>query len=364
MSSAARPLIVPTAHPQLEEALRLKLERRVATAGGLGELVPLALRLGLIQGTLRPRLRQPQLLLFAGDHGLAVDLNPPQHHSTAAQIEDLLACRVPLPVFAHQQGMTLDIVDCGLASAMPARPGMLLRKIAHGTRNGRVTAAMTLDQVNAALRAGMEIAKALPGNVLGCAGLGVGSGASAALVISRITGLPLRELVRSGARMDEDELNHVLTVLHSAHSRHPGSEDPVQALASFGGFEMAVMVGAMLVAASKRHLLLIDGMTACAALMLASRIATPVTDYCVFCRSQTHHGLDRALGLFQASALLELGLDTTDGTGACLSWPLVHSAAALLTELSEEDVSQPAGMDAPVVQSLYDPSSPTIPGLP
>jgi len=167
MSSAARPLIVPTAHPQLEEALRFKLERRVATAGGLGELVPLALRLGLIQGTLRPRLRQPQLLLFAGDHGLAVDLNPPQHHSTAAQIEDLLACRVPLPVFAHQQGMTLDIVDCGLASAMPARPGMLLRKIAHGTRNGRVTAAMTLDQVNAALRAGMEIAKALPGNVLG-----------------------------------------------------------------------------------------------------------------------------------------------------------------------------------------------------
>jgi len=123
-------------------------------------------------------------------------------------------------------------------------------------------------------------------------------------------------------------------------------------------------IGAMLVAASKRHLIMVDGMAACAALLIASRIAESVTDYCVFCRSQTHHGLDRALGLFQASALLELGLDTTDGTGACLSWPLVHSAAALLTELSEEDVSQPAGMDAPVVQSLYDPSSPTIPGLP
>ena len=134
--------------------------------------------------------------------------------------------------------------------------------------------------------------------------------------------------------------------------------------AQYGGFETAVMVGAMLVAASKRHLIMVDGMAACAALLIASRIAESVTDYCVFCRSQTHHGLDRALGLFQASALLELGLDTTDGTGACLSWPLVHSAAALLTELSEEDVSQPAGMDAPVVQSLYDPSSPTIPGLP
>lgn len=356
MSSAARPLIVPTAHPQLEEALRFKLERRVATAGGLGELVPLALRLGLIQGTLRPRLRQPQLLLFAGDHGLAVDLNPPQHHSTAAQIEDLLACRVPLPVFAHQQGMTLDIVDCGLASAMPARPGMLLRKIAHGTRNGRVTAAMTLDQVNAALRAGMEIAKALPGNVLGCAGLGVGSSASAALVISRITGLPLRELVRSSARMDEDELNHVLAVLHSAHSRHPGSEDPVQALASFGGFEMAVMVGAMLSAAERRMLILVDGMSACAALLVASQIAPAVVDYALFCRSTDHRGLDVVLAGFESAALLALGLESIDGTGTALSWPLVRAACALLTEVEDTvEPMPPPAEPAETTPSDFDP---------
>ena len=99
--------------------------------------------------------------------------------------------------------------------------------------------------------------------------------------------------------------------------------------------------------------------------MVASRIAESVVDYCVFCRSRTHHGLDRALSLFQASALLELGLDTTDGAGACLSWPLVGSAAALLTELGEadDDRSQPAGIDPPVIQSLYDANNPTVPGL-
>jgi nicotinate-nucleotide--dimethylbenzimidazole phosphoribosyltransferase len=97
-----------------------------------------------------------------------------------------------------------------------------------------------------------------------------------------------------------------------------------------------MMVGVMLVAASKRQLLMVDGMSALAALLVASRIAPPVTDYCVFCRSRVHQGLDRALALFRATALLELALDCADGTGAVLAWPLVRSAAALLGEADDE----------------------------
>ena len=92
---------------------------------------------------------------------------------------------------------------------------------------------------------------------------------------------------------------------------------------------------------------MVDGMPACAALMVASRIAPTVTDYCVFCRSHSHSGLTQTLSLFQAMALLELGMESIDGTGATLAYPLVRSAAALLTEVAEgEDPgpSQPAEM--------------------
>ncbi len=135
--------------------------------------------------------------------------------------------------------------------------------------------------------------------------------------------------------------------MQAAQAEHRDVTDPVEVLAAFGGFEIAMMVGVLLVAASKRHLIMIDGMAACAALMVASRIATPVTDYCVFCRSHSHRGLDQALNLFRASALLELGMESTDGTGATLAWPLVKSAAALLTEVAEgEDPgpSRPSGI--------------------
>ncbi len=360
-----RSLIAPTAHPRLEHALRMKLERRGETSGSLGELEPLAVRLGLIQNTLKPRLTQPQLLVFAGDHGLVVDGLTAPGVTTLAQVAHLLGGRLPMAVFSFIQGMTINVVDAGLAHELGPHPALLQRKIAFGTRNARVASAMSVDQAHAAIRAGMEIADSLPGNVLACAGVGVGAHESAALVLSRLGELPVERLV-TDRRAPPSET--VLAVLEGARSRHHAVTDPVEVLAAFGGFEIAMMVGAMLVGASKRHLIMVDGISACAALLVAARIAAPVTDYAVFCRSNTHMGLDQALGVFHASALLELGMDATDGTGATLTWPLIHAAAALLTEVAEGDDTGPSQLamntSVPTLDSIVEPPSATPDGAP
>jgi len=331
-----RSLVSPTTQPLLEKALREKLQRRNEVGGSLGELEPLAIRLGLMQNSLKPRFREPQLLVFAADHGLAVDgIIGPQGRATHETVHMLLNNQLPLTVFARAQQLEVTVVDCGMAENMVPHDRLLMRKIAHATRNARLSAAMSLEQAHAGMRAGMEIGDKLRGNVTVVAGVGVGSHESAALVLSRLTDCPVRDLVVSGPDMDTDQLAHMMVVLKGAQGRHREVVEPVEVLAAFGGFEVAVMVGAILMAASKRHLLMIDGLPACAALMLAARIAQPVTDYCVFCRSHNHRGLDQALNQFRASALLELGMDSTDGTGATLAWPLVKCAAALLTEVAD-----------------------------
>ncbi len=341
--SVNRSLISPTSNPLLEQALRKKIARRAETTGGLGELEALAVRLGLIQNTLKPRFRTPQLAIFAADHGLAVEGlgTPSGPPSTASLANQLLTSQLPVAVFARIQGLELSVVDCGMAESINPHARLLARKIAHGTRNSRVTSAMSLDQAHAAIRAGMEIADSLAGNAVVCVGVGIGSHESAALVLSRLSGANLSDLLIAGPDMEEARLGHLLAVLQSAQARHQDVTDPVEVMAAFGGFEMAMMVGVMLVAGSKRHLIVIDGMPACAALMVAARIAPAVTDYCVYCRSHSHQGLDQALALFHASALLELGMESTDGTGATLSWPLVRSAAALLTEVAEGEEPGP-----------------------
>jgi nicotinate-nucleotide--dimethylbenzimidazole phosphoribosyltransferase len=336
MSTTNRSLINPTGNPKLEAALWDKLRQRVDAAGSLGELVPLAVRLGLIQNSLKPRFRSPQLVVFAGDHGLVVDsVVEPGRPTTMQLVMRLLTSQLPLSVFAAIHGLELSVVDCGMAEPTSSHARLLARKIAHGTRNSRVAPGMSIEQAHAAIRAGMEIGESLPGNVVACAAIGEGSSEVAAALMSSLSGAPVSELLQNNPADSLEFLAHQLSVLQAAQHRHRELKDPVELLAALGGFEMAVMVGTMLVAASRRHLILVDGIPALAALMVASRISPAITDYCVFCRSHSHRGLDRALSLFQASALLELGIGSIDGTGATLAWPLIRCAAALLTEVAE-----------------------------
>jgi len=322
-------LISPTANPELERALRERLARRSAIAGGFGELEPLAVRLGLIQASLTPKFQNPVLALFAADHGLAVEgVGAQWGRSTHDQAMLALQGRLPCAVLARLHGLQLQVIDCGIAEDLSPHPKLQLRKVAHGTRNSIFGPAMSRENLHAALRVGMEIANNLRGNVLACAGMGMASNECAALLLARLDSRLLRALLSPAALPWIDLLEGVL-------SRHREALDAMDAMAAFGGYEIAVMAGAMLVAASKRMLILVDGLPACAALRCAASIAAPVMDYVMFCRSNREPGLDAALHGFQAGTLLSLGMDSADGTGATLAWPLVRSAAALLSDVHE-----------------------------
>ena len=257
-----RSLIAPTADPRLEGALRDKLASALAWRARAG-------RLAAAGAAHRAGPEIPQAAACASrnswslraDHGLAVERIAPAGQSTAQWVDPLLAGRLPMALLAQQNGLALSVVDAGMANPVANRPQLMARKIAHGTRNCRVGEAMTVDQAHAAIRAGMEIADALPGNVLACAGLSLGGTLSAALVLSQLGRVDLRSLMPPLPQHPE-EATRLHTVLHVAQARHQRLSDPVEVVAAVGGFEMAMMAGAMLVAASKRHLLVVDGLVA------------------------------------------------------------------------------------------------------
>jgi nicotinate-nucleotide--dimethylbenzimidazole phosphoribosyltransferase len=333
MAAASGVLIPPTDNPVLERLLRAKLEQRRGIGGSFGALESIALRLGLIQNAESPSFPSARIIVFAADHGLAVDdIGGPSPRSTATTVLALLNESLPLAAFARLHGLELTIVDSGIAESLKPDARLLARKIAHGTRNSRAGVAMSTEQAHAAIRAGMEIGHKLGGSAVACAGIGIGATESAALLLSCMSGAPLRELIDTRPSVAEALRTHLLRVLEDARNRHGHREDPVELLAAVGGFEVAMMAGLMLAAASRRRLVIVDGLAACAALLVASEIAPAVPDYCVYVRSNPLPAFANALALFGNPVPLEFGFDALDGTGATLAWPLLRSAAALLLD--------------------------------
>ncbi|MFZ3141105.1 nicotinate-nucleotide--dimethylbenzimidazole phosphoribosyltransferase [Polaromonas sp.] len=331
------PAIDTTADLALEARLRHKIDHKTKPLGALGLLESLALQLGLIQRSESPALRSPQMVVFAADHGIAAEgVSAYPQAVTVQMVGNMLAGGAAINVFARQHGFALQVVDAGVAAELPAHPQLQARKIAPGSKNLCHEAAMSRLEAQAALAAGMQVMQALPGNVVAFGEMGIANTSPAALLLARLTGASIIDATGRGTGLDDRQLLHKQAVLTRALARHPATEpfDAVGELAALGGFEIAMMAGAMLQAASERRVVLVDGFIAGAAALVAQALAPAVRDYLVFCHRSAETGHRLLLAHLQAKPLLELDLRLGEGTGALLAWPLVQSAANFLNEMA------------------------------
>lgn len=329
----------------LVTALQHKIDQKTKPPGALGGLERLALQIGLVQQTLSPALDSPHIAVFAGDHGAAkAGVSAFPQEVTWQMVENFLAGGAAINVFARANGLTLRIVDAGVAHDFGVRDGLVDAKIAPGTRNYLDEAAMTPDQCTTALTRGMTLARDFAANgckVLGFGEMGIGNTAAASLITHHLTGTPLADCIGRGTGLDDPGLARKRALLMQAAARagvsvssSGGSEHAQTVLAEFGGFEIAMMAGAMLGAAEAGMLLLIDGFIVGAAFLVAARIEPAIVDYAVFCHRSAEPGHQAQLKAFDAEPLIDLGLRLGEGTGAALAWPLVRAAAAFLNEMA------------------------------
>lgn len=329
------PHITPTADAALSQALLDAINNKTKPLGSLGRLETLAVQLGLIQGTTRIRIADPAILVFAGDHGVVAEgVSAYPQDVTWQMVENFLADGAAINVFARQNGCALHVVDAGVNHDFRVRPGLLDRKVANGTRNFAAEPAMSRQQLEDALEHGMALARDLPGTVVGFGEMGIGNTTAAAAIMHKLTGLPLEQCVGAGTGLPPDGIRRKQQVIAAAVQQHGGADDPLAVLATFGGFEIAMMTGAMLKAAELRKVLLIDGFIVSSALLVAARLQPAILDYCVFAHASSENGHRLMLDALGAQPLLQLGLRLGEGTGSALALPLLHAAANFLNEMA------------------------------
>ena len=329
------PNIVDLHDTALTERLQHLVDNKTKPVGALGQLETLGTRIGTILGSESPTLQHPQLLVCAGDHGLAArGVSAYPSDVTWQMVQNFLAGGAAVSVLARQHGLALTVVDCGVRHDFAPVPGLVVRKIAAGTADASIGPAMTAAQCAEAIANGRDVVHMLPGNALLLGEMGIGNTSAASMLLSRIADLPLDDCVGVGTGLDAAGLARKRSVLAEVMALHRDAVAPLDALAAFGGFEIATLVGAVLQAAEERRVIVVDGFITGAAVLVAHALQPQVVQRCVASHASAEPGHALLLAHLGLQPLLRLDLRLGEGSGAALAWPLLDSATRILREMA------------------------------
>ena len=328
----------------LQPTIQAKIDNLNKPKGSLGRLEELAMQICLIQQTLEPSLAHPCHLLLGGDHGIereGVSVSP--REVTWQQMINFTHGGGGVNMFCRQHGFKLRIVDVGVDYDLSNIEGIINRKIARGTKNFLYEPAMSEKEFDQAIQIGCDLVDdciAEGCRILSIGEMGIANTSPSSIWMHLFTGIPLKDCIGAGAGLDAPGIRHKYEVLsnalanYQANTHHP---TPITYIRHFGGYEMITAIGAMLKAAEKHLVILVDGfiMTACA--LAAIQLYPAAKDYMIFTHCGDESGHKRMLDAMGANALLNLGLRLGEGTGALCAFPIVDSAVRMMNEMNNFD---------------------------
>jgi len=318
--------------------LQHKINSKTKPLGALGILEELALKIGAIQQSLSPTLKQPTIVVFAGDHGIATKgVSAYPQSVTYQMVLNFLNEGAAINVFCKQHNIALKIVDAGVNFDFPKNPTLISAKGGHGTKNVLEEKAMTTSEFQDCFNHGRKIVVDLAAsgsNVIGFGEMGIGNTSASALIMSRICELPIEKCVGRGTGVNDEQLQQKIKLLKEAQAKHADVKDPKAVLQTFGGFEIAQMCGAMLAAYEHKMLILVDGFIATNAFLVAKKINPKLQDNAVFCHLSDEYGHQNLLNYLEAKPLLQLKMRLGEGTGCAVAYPLLKSAVIFLNEMA------------------------------
>ena len=321
----------------IETALRQKIDSRTKPMGSLGKLEEIAFKIGRIQQTVTPELHNPAILAFAADHGTADDgVSPCPQEISYKMVMNFVHGGAGINVFARQHGINLKIIDAGVDFDFPEESGVINAKLGRGTHNMLHQPAMSIETCRRAIEKGAEFVRQefeKGCNLIGFGEMGIGNTSPASLLLHKFAAIPLEECVGRGAGHDDAGVRYKCDVLQRVAEKY-NPVTPLEILATFGGFEIAMMCGAVLEAKRLNMIIVADGFIASSAFLTAYEMQPDILENTLFSHSSDEKGHILMLRYLKGDPILHLNLRLGEGTGVALAYPLLQSAVIFLNEMA------------------------------
>ena len=325
------------------QAARALQDRLTKPQGSLGFLESLSVQLAAIAGECPPPVPEPvTIAVFAGDHGVVnAGVTPWPSEVTAQMVANFCAGGGAINVLARHVGASVVVVDVGVATPILGNAhGLLRRNVRLGTANLDKGPAMSQDEALAALNVGAGVAQEAlnrGAKLLVTGDMGIGNTTPSAALIAAFTKSSPRDVTGRGTGIDDEMLNVKTRVIESALARLSPDATPLDILAEVGGLEIAALAGFITAGAAAKVPVVIDGVIAVAAAVVARAFAPNVTGYLIAGHRSSEPGASAGLVHLGLSPVLDLGLRLGEGSGAALAVPLIQAAAKILREMATFD---------------------------
>ncbi len=308
--------------------------------GALGRLEAISVWLAGVYGTAQPVITGKAVIVCAGDHGVTLEgISPYPSAVTPAMVANFLAGGAGINAIAQTVGANVTVLDVGVAVDLEPHADLVIAKVRRGTGNLICEAAMTRAEAVQALLAGAKAAQDAiksGANLIAPGDMGIGNTTASSALTAWFTGRPVRELVGRGTGASDAMLERKIAVIETALERVK-PDSALEALCEFGGLEIAAMAGAMIGAASMRAAVIVDGLIAGAAALVATAVAPQVREYLHASHVGRERGHAAQLEFLHLEPLFALDLALGEGTGAALSMPIFEAAARTLTQMATFD---------------------------
>ena len=322
----------------LNEQLINKINQKTKPLGSLGRLEKLALQIGLVFQSEVPKIEKPTLIVFAADHGIAnhgVSAYPQE--VTRQMVETFLKGGAAISVFCKQNNLDLKIVDAGVNYDFPTHTKIINKKIAKGTQSFLTTSAMSKDEMNLCFQYGAEVVNEIYQNGSNCIGfgeMGIGNTATASVLMSVLTKIPIQDCVGKGTGVLEEKLKNKIEILSKAISNFEEETTFENLVSHFGGFEILQMAGGMQEAYKNKMLILIDGFISTMAFLIAYQKNPAIKLNAVFSHCSDEKAHIDLLNYLQVEPVLSLNMRLGEGSGCAVAFPIIQSAVTFLNEMA------------------------------
>lgn len=322
----------------IEPEIKNKIDNLTKPKGSLGRLEEIAGQICLIQQTLTPQLREPHNVLFAADHGIieeGVSVSPKE--VTWQQLSHFSKGGAGINFLCEQHGFRLVLVDAGVDYDIPAGHGIIDMKVRKGTRNFLHEPAMTREELNLCVERGAEVVRDIYTstrcNIISFGEMGSGNTSPSSVWMHLFTGIDLDKCIGAGAGLNTPGIRHKYDVLSQAISNYGGEDNPEDQIAWFGGYEMAMAMGAMMQAAELGMIILVDGFIMTSVILAATQFYPRILDYAIFGHQGDESGHKLMLDALGVKGILHLDLRLGEGSGAVCAYPILESAVRMINRM-------------------------------